>query len=369
MRIIQTPARFHPYVGGVEKTAYHISRELVRLGHSVKVICADEPAGSGSGTVDGIEVERLSYPFKIANTNITPGLIRALRKEPCDCIHTHLPCPWSADVSALVARERKLPLFLNYDNDIVGRGVSSLVAACYNASALKVLLKTAALILLANEAYIDFSPYLKEWKKKIVVLPFGVDTERFTPGGEEESNSVFFLSRLDRFHRYKGIEYLLKAVHRVSKRVPVKLYIGGSGELLEEYRGLADSLGIGGSVVFLGGLDDSAVLEYYRKCALFVLPSVSQKQEGFGLVAVEAMACAKPVVVSDITGVAAKVRETGAGIVVKPGNDEELAAALIDVLSDATTRKEMGDRALRLVKENYTWKSYTQALMQYYSRS
>ncbi|MGE5309260.1 MAG: glycosyltransferase, partial [Deltaproteobacteria bacterium] len=58
MKIIQTPARFYPYIGGVEMVVYHLSRGLARAGHHVTVICADEPKGAPA-EVEGIKVRRL----------------------------------------------------------------------------------------------------------------------------------------------------------------------------------------------------------------------------------------------------------------------------------------------------------------------
>ncbi len=95
MRILQTPARFYPYVGGVENYVYYLSKELVKRGHEVKVMCAREPKLE-SKEIDGIEVERLDYIGKTANTNLTLSLPRRLLKEDFDVLHTHLPTPWSA---------------------------------------------------------------------------------------------------------------------------------------------------------------------------------------------------------------------------------------------------------------------------------
>src|SRR5664280_2480803 len=97
MKIVQTPVRFYPFTGGVENYVYYMSKELVKLGHDVKVICANEPSSIKEEIVDGINIKRLHYITKIANTNITPGFPFALSSEDFDIIHTHIPTPWSAD--------------------------------------------------------------------------------------------------------------------------------------------------------------------------------------------------------------------------------------------------------------------------------
>lgn len=368
MKILHTPARFYPYIGGVENTVYCLGKELVKSGHKVKVVCAAEPP-AGDGLIDGVEVRRLPYPFKIANTNITAGLHRALMGEDFDVLHTHLPCPWSADISRLCAAARRKPLFLSYHNDITGSGLNKLIASLYNASALRLLLKSAGRIFVANGQYLEFSPFLKPWSKKVVVNPFGVDTERFSPGPKQETGEsrVFFLSKLDAFHRYKGLEYLLSAMREVKRALPASLYIGGDGELRRHYEGLAREYGV--DAVFLGALDDQEVVRQYRACDVFVLPSVSQKQEGFGLVALEAMACAKPVVITRIVGVSGPVSQKRAGIVIEPRNPGSLASALIDLLSSSQLREEMGDNAYALVRESYTWGRYARIVLDEYVRA
>ena len=138
-KIIQTPPRFHPYIGGVEEVIYRLSKELVELGHRVKVICADEPSVA-STLIDGIEVERLRFIGKISNTNIPLGLPKALLKEDFDIIHTHIPTPWSADWSWIIALLKKKPLILTYYNDIAGTGLNAYAAKFYNIFFLPLLL-------------------------------------------------------------------------------------------------------------------------------------------------------------------------------------------------------------------------------------
>ena len=128
MKILQTPVRFYPHVGGVENYVYNLSRELVKMGHEMSVVCANEPKTKNYEVIEGVKIKRLYYPFKIANTNITPNLPYALSKEGFDLIHTHLPTPWSADWSALISKIKGKPLVLTYHNNIVGFGVASHLA-------------------------------------------------------------------------------------------------------------------------------------------------------------------------------------------------------------------------------------------------
>jgi glycosyltransferase involved in cell wall biosynthesis len=165
LKILQTPARFYPYTGGVENYTYNLSRELVKLGHEVSVLCANEPRFA-KNEVNGIKQKRLFYIGKIGNTNITPSLPFSILKDDFDILHTQLPTPWSADWSAVVSAAKRKPLVLTYQNDIVGTGIAEYIAKVYNITALIFLLKQAAKITVSHDNYFKFSPYIKNTEKK-----------------------------------------------------------------------------------------------------------------------------------------------------------------------------------------------------------
>ena len=143
MKIVQTPVRFYPFIGGVENYVYYLSKELVRRGHQIEVICANEPQSINIDNIEGIKVKRLSYLGRIANTNITPQLPLILSQEDYDIIHTHIPTPWSADWSAVLSKIKNKPLVITYHNDIIGEGIVDYIARFYNSTFLKLLLKRA----------------------------------------------------------------------------------------------------------------------------------------------------------------------------------------------------------------------------------
>ena len=362
MEILQTPVRFYPFIGGVENYVYYSAKEMVKLGHQCTVVCANEPHTKKEEIIDGIIVKRLPYFGKIANTNITPGMPLALLREDFDIIHTHLPTPWSADWSNMVSKLKKKPLVITYHNDIIGEGFASYIARFYNSTALKSLLNNADKIIITQPNYLHSSPYLAKFEDKIVVIPNGVDIEKFRPlSVKKEKNNIFFLSLLDEFHKYKGLDYLLKALKKVKKEIPdIKLIIGGKGVLLDYYKKIAEDLGLKDNVEFHGFIPDEKIVEYYNKSSVFVLPSISSKQEGFGIVALEALACETPVISTEIVGVASDVKKSESGIIVPPKNADELANAIIIILNNIDASKKMGINGRKLVEEKYTWAGIAQ---------
>ncbi|MCW3133200.1 MAG: glycosyltransferase family 4 protein [Methanophagales archaeon] len=369
MKILQTPVRFYPFIGGVENYVYYLSKRLVKLGHVVTVICANEPNTEEEETIKGIKVKRLSYIGKIANTNITPKLLSELLREEFDIVHTHLPTPWSADGSAIVSKLKRKPLILTYHNDIVGTGIANYIAKFYNVTMLKLLLREADIIIITQPNYCNYSYHLKQYKDKIKVIPNGVDIERFKPlNVEKEEKTLFFLSSLDEFHRYKGLDYLLEGLIIIKKRIQdVKLIIGGEGKLLNYYKQRVILMGLEDNVEFVGFIPDEKIVEYYNKCDIFVLPSISAKQEGFGIVLQEAMACERPVVSTEIVGVAEDVRERNAGRIVKPKDERALAEAIIEILEDKNLARKMGKNGRQLVEEKYTWEKVAEMVENVYN--
>jgi glycosyltransferase involved in cell wall biosynthesis len=263
MKILQTPVRFYPFVGGVENYVYNLSKELIEFGHEVTVVCANEPKVKSRETIEGIGVKRLNYIGKIANTNITLKLPLELLKEDFDIVHTHLPTPWSADWSTIISKIKNKPLILTYHNDIVGNGFAKGIANFYNLTSLKLVLKRANRIIITQHGYLESSSYLKKYEHKIEVIPVGVDTERFKPvNTDKEENVLFFLSVLDKIHRYKGLDYLLKALAIVKEEIrDVKLIVSGDGELSGYYKRMADSLDLKANIDFIGFVSTEEIVD------------------------------------------------------------------------------------------------------------
>jgi len=361
MKILQTPARFYPHAGGVENYVFYLSRELVKLGHEVTVLCANEPKSEEEEFLDGVRVRRIPYIGKIANTNITPRLPIEIMREEFDLVHTHLPTPWSADWSALASALRGRPVVLTHHSDIVGQGRMNYVAKIYNNINLKFVLNSASKIIVANPKVVESSQYLSRHSNKIKIIPIGVDVERFRPIDylEKESpgeKTVLFISVLDKFHEFKGLDRLLMAMVNVVEEVPkAKLIVGGDGELLSHYKNMASSIGLKERVEFPGYIPEDEIVKLYNRCDLFVLPSISASQETFGMVLLEAMACARPVVGTEIVGVAEVVKRRGAGLIVQSGDEKALARAIIKLLKDEDLRLRMGAAGREIVERNYSW--------------
>lgn len=362
LRIIHTPVRFSPAYGGVEKYVLELCKQLVARGNDVTVVCADEPH-AGPPAVQGVKAIRLPYSVKVANTNITPGLLRALLGRDFDIMHTHIPTPWSADISALVSLVRHKPLFVTYHNDLTGQGASGVIAHLYNFTFLHLVLWRAKRVIVTQPTYVERSRHLKLHRKKITTIPLGVTAPLDTDEAERRPDQVTFMSVLDKYHEYKGLDILLYAIAQVKDRMPeVRLLVGGGGELIRHYEHQAKVLEISSRVEFLGPLPETSLAGFYGSSSVFVLPSVN-KLEGFGIVALEALSYATPVITTHFAGTSEFITENRAGLVVPPADADALASAMIALLEDREEARAMGIRGAAAVEREFSWDTIAQKMI------
>jgi alpha-1,3-rhamnosyl/mannosyltransferase len=130
-----------------------------------------------------------------------------------------------------------------------------------------------------------------------------------------------------------------------------------------ELKALVAELEVGCQVVFTGFVPDEELCRLYNTCTLFVMPSLD---EGFGLPAIEAMACGRPVIVS--SGNALEELVGDAGLTVDPHNVEELAAAMDRLFSGEDLRRSLGKRAIRRASE-FSWETATRQLLEVFEQA
>src|SRR5215212_497123 len=367
MRILHIPPGFYPRTGGQENHVLGWARWQVGLGNEV-IVVAPEDGAAKVQEVDGIQIRRAKTLLHFATANITPSLPFRLLREPADVFHAHYPMPWNADWGVLVGRIRRKPVILTYCNDLGGRGLKGLFSVLYNNTLLRLTLRLSHRVVVSSLHYPQLSGHLRRHQHKTVVISPGVDTDYFRPTGvAREAHTVFFVGSLQEHHRYKGLEPLLRAAKIVRERVPeLRLVVAGKGPKDNFFARLATELGIERRVHFLGFVPEEELRSWYNRCTLFAMPSLSWRQEGFGMVALEAMACGAPTIVSEAVGPIEDIRESDAAEIVEPGNHQQLATTLLNLLGNEDRRCELGRNALHLARERYTWLRVTAKTLSLY---
>lgn len=163
------------------------------------------------------------------------------------------------------------------------------------------------------------------------------------------------VARLDPAARNKGIELVIRALPQVRSAIPEVTYdvVGDGADRLYLER-LADECGVSDAVDFRGLLSQRDLVEEYRRADVFVLPS---RSEGFGLVFLEAMVHATPVIARRAAAAVEVVADGSTGILVEDQGD--LAPAIISVLSSPDRARDMGNAGAERVRALYSFEAFT----------
>jgi glycosyltransferase involved in cell wall biosynthesis len=183
-----------------------------------------------------------------------------------------------------------------------------------------------------------------------IVVPNAVDTKRFQAIAPHAENRIPVLLIAGRIHKVKGFDFLVPALAHLDRRgIEYELWIAGAneGNYLQTIKKMVVANRCVGRIRFLGNLSDQNYVDAVQRSDLLVMPSY---QESFGIVAAEAMAAGKPVVVSNEVAISSLVRNTGAGMVVQL-DPVEIADAIEALLVSRDRRRDMGAKAAAFVEE------------------
>jgi glycosyltransferase involved in cell wall biosynthesis len=295
----------------------------------------------------GIPVATLPIRWHL-DPALPANLDAVLRKAPFDILHAHLPHGEVYGEIAMRAFPSRRFVVSRHNDDRFRRWLP--MRPVFAPS-----LRRADRIIAISQSLRRFLIEVeKAAAEKVEVIPYGLDAESFSreghPGafraeiGARENPLVGFIGRLT---GQKGVDVLLRAFALVERHHPtVKLILAGEGPDRPALARLAKSLGLR-RVMFLGWREDAA--DIMADIDLLVVPS---RWEGFGLVALEAMAMGKPVVASNVSALPEIVAHAETGLLVSPGDAAELAEAMMAILSDTKRAAEMGRAAReRVLKE------------------
>jgi glycosyltransferase involved in cell wall biosynthesis len=210
----------------------------------------------------------------------------------------------------------------------------------------------------------------KYCSKKIEVTPFGIDPEKFQKFPvqtlfDEDSIVIGTIKSLEKEY---GIEYLLKAFEIAMRKLPglsLRLLIVGGGSLEKELKKLTKELAIEKQTLFVGKIPFDEVAKYHNMMDISVFLSLN---ESFGVAVIEAGACEKPVVVSNIGGLPEVVEDNVGGFIVPAMNPAAAASKLIRLIQDEKLRREMGKNARNRVKQMYNWKTNVEQMINIYQQ-
>lgn len=204
--------------------------------------------------------------------------------------------------------------------------------------------------------------------KPIEVTPFGVDLQQFSP---RQTTRLFapndiVIGTIKALEPIYGVEYLIQAFKLISDKypnLPLKLLLVGSGSLETELKALVAGLLLNDKTVFTGYVPHQDIPLYQNMLSVFVALSIS---ESFGVAVLEASACAKPVVVSNVGGLPEIVEDEVTGIIVPPRDIQATAVAIERLILDPQLTTRMGNAARERVKRLYSWDNNVNQMIKIY---
>lgn len=273
------------------------------------------------------------------------------RSSQFDIVHVHWPMPMAL-LGWAARRARRMPMVTTFYG-IELRWVQSRLpflrwlvrwAARTSAQAVAISQYTARELRKFADVPIEVIPYTAE-----LAAPTTAHTR------DASRQSILFVGRLI---ERKGVPHLIRALGALTSRMAVRLDIIGDGPERPRLEQLVRELGLDAVVGFLGRVSDAELRRAYAAADVFVLPSVldaRQDTEGLGVVLLEAMNYSVPVIASDIGGITDIVQHEQTGLLVPPGDEVALAAALTRVLGDEALARRLGDAGRDRLHDEFSW--------------
>lgn len=350
MKIAQVVCVYPPCIGGIGTAAEKLQK--IFSSHYETFVFTVKNNESKQDLNNIIKIKPI---FKLGHGAILFSLLKKLKK--IDIIYFHYPFFGTGLIIWLfkiLNPDKKI--IIHYHMDVKQKNLLYRLLSLAEEIIKKSLFKKSNLIISASLDYIKNGQMKKIYEKypqKFIEIPFSINTEEFKPKDniENKDKTILFVGGLDKAHYFKGVNILLQAAALI-KNIEFKLKLIGSGDLLEDFKKIAQDLKISDKTIFLGKVNKEELIKNYQEAKVLVLPSINNN-EAFGIVLIEAMACGTPVIASNLPGVRSVFENNKSGLLIEPGNINDLKNKLEIILNEDKSN-EMGKNAYQLIREKYS---------------
>lgn len=362
---------FYPQVGGgVEKVVYEISKRLTKMGCEVLVITLGNCRSSDIYMVEDIKVCRIpsidlsrALALQLSFPRSLHEILHVTKDFSPNIIHVHNIFFTTSLIGVLIKQlyNRKFIVTAHLGDiqnlALIGQ-LKAFSAMCYERFFGRIMLASSDKVIAVSNAVRQHLLSIGVPSEKIVVIPNGVDLEEFNSAvhkSKEEQINVIFVGRL---LPNKGLEYLIDAAKSVvSKRsIGIKFKIVGDGSYRAKLENLVERNGLRSYFDFLGKVPK--VSDVLHSGGIFVRPSLT---EGMPLTVLEAMACQLPIIATNVAGTPELIIQNETGLLVEPGNVEQLADAILHLANSPEEAERLGHNARVFLechyKERYSWET------------
>lgn len=351
MKILVAVTYYSPYVSGLTIYSERIAKAWAARGHEVTVLTSWHDRSLPREEIrDGVKIIRCPIWLRISKGVVMPSFwFYALTKMgEYDVVNIHLP-QFDAAWVALAAKFSKTFSVLTYHCDLV------MPPGWINRLANNVVLwmnrmagKLADQVVAYTEDYAAYSFFLPEFKAKLAIIQPPVELPEVS---EDEARKFKYdvnpkgfapiIGMACRLAEDKGAEILLDALPAIVEKYPnaCVYFAGPYDNVLGErpyylrLKARFDEMIVADHWRFLGSLSPVDMAKFYRMIDVLTMPSLN-RTDSFGLVQIEAMMNAKPVVASNLPGIRVSVTRHGMGRICEIGSGEDLAAKLLEVLDE-----------------------------------
>jgi glycosyltransferase involved in cell wall biosynthesis len=386
LRVALLTYRGNMHSGGQGVYVRHLSRALARLGHRVEVFSGppypelDDVPGvalTRLPSLDAIDLLELAamcsagFPEPLTFSLRAWRALRARRAE-FDVAHDNQCLGYGL----LGIRRSGLPLLATIHHPIqVDRRLELAHASgrrrltlrrwyAFTTMQTRVARRLPRVITVSQSAREEIAAEMRLDPERIAVIPNGVNAEVFRPLAGVSRTPGRIVATASADVPLKGMAPLLRAFARVRAARPAELVVVGRPRPNGPIPPLLRELGLNGAVRFASGLPEEELVSLYAGAEAAVVPSL---YEGFSLPAVEAMACAVPLVATTAGALPEVVGADGeCALLVPPGDDAALAHGIARVLDDAGLRRQMGERGRARVLGCFTWEAAARATVERY---
>jgi N-acetyl-alpha-D-glucosaminyl L-malate synthase BshA len=350
----------YPTYGGSGAVATELGRHLARLGHTIHFISYARPfrlAGDYHPNIFHHEITSEHYPLfqgELYGISAATKILEVIRNVGLDLLHLHYALPHA--ISAWLAMEmldqhEPVPTVTTLhgtDITLVGSKPSFLPAV-------QLGLDKSDHLTSVSRWLAERTRQLFKIHNTIRIIPNFVDPEVFSHRPERCCRDHFadpdekVCAHISNFRPVKRVGDVIRTFARICRKVPARLLMIGDGPDREQAEILSVDLGIPDRVSWLGRQPS---VESFLPCAdLFLFPS---NGESFGLAALEAMACAVPVIGANAGGLPEVVLDTETGYLCEMGDTDAMAEAGLKILLDPEHQRTLGTAARRRAIEKFS---------------
>lgn len=371
LRICYVLSHFYPRQSGAERQALAQGRELVRRGHSVRVVTRAIEGLPRDDEVDGVKIHRWVRTREVGplfGLSFVAGVIGSLRKlrPQYDLIHTHQGLWESISTGLGLDLFSGAPILVQPASS----GYFGEAEEMARTRGFPVLRRLS----MRNPAFAAISADIEaQWlalgvpPSRMIRMASGVDADHFRPGPSSvdatlpDGQRVVFTGRL---HPQKNLDLLLEIWPRIVTATGATLVLVGDGPERERLREKARELNVGDHVAFTGAVSDPS--DYLRAGDAFALPSVA---EGMSNSLLEAMATGLPCLASEIGGNTDLLGGSPPrGVLVAPDDRDAWARAIEDVLTDTEYGLSLGQAARACIDREYSLRAVVDRYIELYRR-